>query len=134
MEKMIFYKNLNILSIKKSLFLLLRLIIVVYFCGFVNFRIANKIVQVIGSESSFGDALTHLIHTLLSLAAVILFFPRSLAKVIFVERNKNTQIGWYIAIFFPFLLTATKSFMYLWSGSSWQFFVPSLTSFLFVCS
>ncbi len=51
-----------------------RILVAIYFCGFVNYKITNGIVEQFFKNSFFEDAAQSSIHTLLSFFAILLLF------------------------------------------------------------
>lgn len=112
------------------LWIFARILAAIYFCGFINYKITNGIVEQVFKNSFFEDAAQSSIHTLLSFFAILLLFPLKLKEELFRYEKNTFRFGILIAVGFPLCIFLPNIILNVYFGANFSLFTPSIENII----
>ncbi|MBK1889310.1 CPBP family intramembrane metalloprotease [Undibacterium sp. 14-3-2] len=125
-----YFSAVKIETSKVKLWIFIRIALAIYFCGFVNYKITNYIIELLFKNSLFDQIAQYFLHACFSFLAILILFPRKLRGELYVKERREFRFGVLLAIGFPLCLIIPTAGLHLYFGANLSLVLPSIVNII----
>ncbi|MFZ6654754.1 lysostaphin resistance A-like protein [Undibacterium sp. TJN19] len=120
-----FFLQLKFEKHKNRIRIFTKILLAIYFCGFVNYKITNGVIFLISKNGFFEETLRAFLHACLAFLVIFFLFPKKLPEELLRRKKNGFRFGMKVAVGFPLCLFLPSAALNLYYGANLSLFIPS---------